>query len=94
MEDKFYKSKENIVEKLDLPRDIVFNLPKINIIGNSEIIIENHQGVVMFDKEIVKINSGIGIISILGNNFEILFMGGNTVALSGCFKSIAYEGLK
>ncbi|MCJ7690472.1 MAG: sporulation protein YqfC, partial [Clostridiaceae bacterium] len=30
-------------------------------------------------------------ISIHGKNFRILFIGGNTITLSGKFKSIVYE---
>lgn len=92
MEDKLYKSKESIAEKMDLPRDIMLNLPKITIIGNNEIVIENHKGVILFENEQVKINSRVGLISIYGKGFEILFMGGNTVTLSGKFKSVIYEG--
>lgn len=92
MNDKLYKSRENFAEKMDLPRDVILNLPKITIIGDNEIVIENHKGVILFENEQVKINSRVGLISIYGRGFEILFMGGNTVTLSGKFKSIVYEG--
>nr|WP_254906505.1 sporulation protein YqfC [Clostridium tyrobutyricum] len=77
---------------MELPRDIILNMPKIQVTGDNEIIIENHKGIVLFDKSIVKINSGVGLISIYGDNFEVLFMGGSTITVGGKFKSIAYEG--
>ena len=92
MENKLYKTKENLVERFDLPRDIILNLPKITIVSDNEITIENHKGVVHFDDKEVKINSSVGLISIGGKNFEILFMGGSTLTLSGKFKSVVYEG--
>ena len=92
MENKLYKTKENMVEKFDLPRDIMLNLPKITIVSNNEITIENHKGVVLFEDKEVKINSNVGLISIRGRDFEILFMGGSTLTLSGKFKSVVYEG--
>lgn len=92
MDNKVNKVKENISEKLELPRDIVLNLPKITITGDNEIIIENHKGVVLFEEKQVKVNSGVGMISISGSNFEILFMGGSTLTLSGTFRSIIYDG--
>ncbi|EJO5347202.1 sporulation protein YqfC [Clostridium botulinum] len=92
MSKKFYNAKETVADKLDLPRDIILNQPKIVVVGNEEITIENHRGVVIFDKEVVKINSGSGLISIYGKEFEILFMGGSTITLGGKFKSIEYEG--
>lgn len=92
MEDKLYRTKQNIADKLDLPRDIILNMPKITITGDNEIIIENHKGVVLFVENQVKVNSGVGLISIYGSRFEILFMGGSTITIGGKFKSIAYEG--
>lgn len=92
MEDKVYRTKQNIAEKLDLPRDIILNMPKITVTGGNEIVIENHKGVVLFGENQVKINSGVGLISIHGERFEILFMGGSTITIGGKFKSIVYEG--
>jgi sporulation protein YqfC len=94
VEDKIYKTKETIAEKLDLPREVILNIPKITVTGDNEITIENHKGVVLFEKSEVKINSNVGLISISGGNFEILFMGGSTLTLSGKFKSILYEGVR
>lgn len=91
MENKFYKTKESIANKLELPRDVILDLPKITILANSEINIENHRGIVIFEEEVVKINSNVGPITIYGKNFRILFIGGNTITLSGNFKSIVYE---
>ncbi|MCR1933848.1 sporulation protein YqfC [Clostridium tepidum] len=89
---RFYNARETVADKLDLPRDIILNQPKIIVTGNDEITIENHRGVVVFEEKIVKINSGSGLISIYGENFKILFMGGRTITLGGKFKSIEYEG--
>jgi len=69
----------------------MLNIPKIIVTGDNEIEIENHKGIIFFGEEEVKINSNVGIISIKGCRFEILFIGGNTINISGKFKSIAYE---
>lgn len=90
--EKLYNTKQNIANKLDLPRDVILNMPKIQITGDREIIIENHKGIILFEKDKVRINSGVGLISIYGENFEVLFMGGSTITIGGKFKSITYEG--
>lgn len=92
MEGKIQNAKGELIDKLELPRDVLMDLPKIVITGNSEISIENHRGIVVFDENIVKINSRVGLISIHGRGFEILFLGGKTITLRGVFKSILYEG--
>lgn len=90
MEEKLNKTKEVIAEKLDLPRDVVLNIPKITITGDNEINIENHKGIIVFNSNEIKINSNVGIITVKGTNFEILFIGGSTITMSGKFTSVLY----
>ncbi|MEY7998965.1 sporulation protein YqfC [Clostridium sp. Mt-5] len=92
MKNKMNNTKQNIADKLDLPRDIILNMPQIKVMGNNEIIIENHKGIILFEDSQIKINSGIGLISIYGSKFEVLFIGGSTITVGGRFKSIVYEG--
>ena len=92
MEGKFQKGKEKILNKLDFPSDISLDLPKIIVVGNREITIENHRGIMAFETNMVKINSRIGAITINGEKFEILFIGETTITINGIFKGISYEG--
>lgn len=89
---KLYKTKENLAEKLDIPRDIMLSLPKITITGDNEIKIENHKGIILFSEMLVKVNTNCGVISVKGEEFQILFLGGATIILNGKFKSVNYEG--
>ena len=91
MKDKLEKAREIFTEKLDLPKDVMLNLPKITIVGNTEITIENHKGIILFERNIIKINTKVKVINIEGENFEILYIGDSTITISGKFKSVGYE---
>lgn len=91
MQEKFEKSRNIIAEKFDLPKDVVLNLPKITIVGNNEITIENHKGIILFERDIIKVNTKVKVINIEGENFEILYIGDSTITISGRFKSVSYE---
>ena len=91
MKEKIEKSRELLAEKFELPKDVVLNLPKITIIGNNEITIENHKGIILFERNIIKINTKVKIVNIEGENFEILYIGDSTITINGKFKSISYE---
>lgn len=91
MQHKFNKTKEIFADRMDLPKDIVMNLPKISVIGDSEITIENHKGIVVFDQNEIKVNSNIGLILIKGKDLEILFMESKTLTIKGKFCSVIYE---
>lgn len=92
MREKVYRAKEDVAQKLGLPRDVVLDIPKIIITGDNELIIENHKGIIMFEEDEIKVNSNVGVISLQGKKLEILFIGGSTVVLGGKFKGINYEG--
>ena len=51
MREKVYRSKEDVAQKLGLPRDVVLDIPKIIITGDNELIIENHKGIIMFEED-------------------------------------------
>lgn len=63
--------KTNLSEALELPIDIALDLPRITIIGNVEVRIFNHKGIIEYDSKMIRINSRIGIIKVFGNELEI-----------------------
>ncbi len=93
MKESINKKKNNLIEKIDLPKDVLLNLPKITVVGKEEISIENHKGIEVFEKEFIKVKTNIGIVKVEGENFEILYIASETIVLSGKFKSISYEGV-
>ena len=72
MKDKFTRGKEFIAEKLELPLDVILDIPKIVLLGKEELTIENHKGIVSFNNNEIRVDSKNGIIKVEGNNFEIL----------------------
>lgn len=85
------KNKERLIKGIDIPEEVVLDLPKITIVGKAEITIENHRGIIKFEKDIIEVNSKIGKIIINGIDFEILYIGTYTLTISGTFKTIVYE---
>ena len=63
--------KTNISEALELPIEITMALPKITLVGNQEVIIFNHKGIIEYTSTLIRINSKSGIIKVLGNDLEI-----------------------
>ncbi|WP_069649329.1 sporulation protein YqfC [Caloranaerobacter ferrireducens] len=63
--------KSTISEILELPKDIVLDLPKITLIGNLQIYIENHKGIIEYSKQRIRINTNIGILRIIGKDLTI-----------------------
>ena len=76
--------KSRLSESLELPKEVILNIPILKLIGKNDIYIENHKGIIEYSNEILRINSEIGIIKICGKdlyikeiNKEELFITGN-----------------
>lgn len=84
------KIKSKISESLELPKEIILNIPYIKILGNDELQIENHKGIVEYSSDIVRLKSSIGIIKIEGNNFLIKEINPEIVVLTGKIKNLEF----
>ncbi|MPW27080.1 sporulation protein YqfC [Alkalibaculum sp. M08DMB] len=69
--DKIEEIKENISDIFELPKEITLNLPKITIIGNVQVRIENHKGIIEYNDDKIRINSKVGIMIVTGENLLI-----------------------
>lgn len=65
------KVKMNLTNALELPLDLALDLPKITMIGNLKVDITNHKGIIEYKEEIIRINTNIGVIKIIGDSLEI-----------------------
>lgn len=85
--------KNVMINKLDIPREIIKNSYKVVIDGNEFLTIENHRGIVKFnnDEVVLKVDSGLLIVD--GNNFNIVYISGNTLKLNGFLRGVKYEQL-
>ena len=71
MKNKMDNFKYNVSEALELPKDIVMDLPKVVLIGNIQLNISNHKGIIEYTQNTIRINSSIGIFKIEGENLEL-----------------------
>ncbi|MCX7694554.1 MAG: sporulation protein YqfC [Caloramator sp.] len=84
------KVKNKISESLELPKEIILNIPSIKILGNDELQIENHKGIVEYSTDVVRLRSSIGIIKIEGENFIIKEINPELVVLTGKIKNLEF----
>ncbi|BAK80992.1 sporulation protein YqfC [Candidatus Arthromitus sp. SFB-rat-Yit] len=85
--------KDVMVNKLDIPREIVKNSYKVIIDGDEFITIENHKGILKFqsDEIILRVDGGNFIIK--GSKFVIVYISGKTIKLMGNIRGVNYDQL-
>ena len=87
MEDKLKRGKKVLLDKLEMPKEIVLDVPRITVIGRNEITIENHKGILVFEKNEIKIKTSLDPLIIKGNS---LYIATSTLIISGYFDYIGY----
>lgn len=90
MSKKIDNIKNNIADALELPKDIVLDLPKITLIGNIQLYIENHKGIVEYSKERIRVNSKNGIIRIIGKKMVIKNIVTDEILITGEILNIEF----
>ena len=55
MKNKLIRGKEFLAEKLDIPIDVMIDIPKIILLGKEELTIENHKGIIAFSEKEIKV---------------------------------------
>ncbi len=75
--------KKGLTDGLDLPNEIILNVPLITIVGRSKIVIENFKNIVQYSNEIVKINTSCGIFKIVGKDIFLKELNKNKIYIKG-----------
>ena len=61
----------NLVEKLELPQDIVLGVPILTMQGNTELLIENHRGLLQYDTDEIRARTKTFAVQIEGKELNI-----------------------
>jgi sporulation protein YqfC len=75
---------------LDLPQDVVFDLPRITMIGNMQLYVENHRGVLGFTDRQLQLRLSVGTLSITGKDLVIRAILAEEVFIEGMIEEIRY----
>ena len=77
---------------LEMPPEVVSDIPKISILGFDEVIIENYKNIMEYENFYIKVNTHIGIININGLNLCLTQMNQDDMKITGKIDSIDFEG--
>lgn len=77
-------------EMLDLPQDLMLDLPRIIIVGNRQMTIENHRGVDHFSSGKLRLKLDDGKLELSGEDLVIRTIWKNEVLIEGVIREIRY----
>lgn len=82
---------ERVAQAFELPAGIFSGMPHITMLGNREIFIDGHKGLVQYDENMVKLAAGPLIITITGRGFDIKSLAAEAVLISGYITGMSFD---
>ncbi|MGI6092539.1 MAG: sporulation protein YqfC [Veillonellaceae bacterium] len=76
---------------LEIPQDIVLDLPRITMLGNKQILIENHKGIIEYTPSLVRIKVSQGELIINGNNLSLSNLQIEQILVEGTVRDVVYD---
>ncbi|WP_256760188.1 sporulation protein YqfC [Cohnella sp. WQ 127256] len=68
---------------LDLPQDVVLDLPRITMIGGLQLTVENHRGILHFTPQNLRLAMDNGEMEVTGQDLIIRNIGAEEVFVEG-----------
>lgn len=82
---------QQIARVLELPDDLIMDLPRITMLGNQQLLVENHRGIVEYTSEFIKINLSYGVLSVTGEGMALGNLQAEQILIEGKIGEIRYD---
>lgn len=84
------KIRRGLIKYMELPSDVILELPRITMIGQLHVYIENHEGLVSYSDSELKLKAHKGYIQVLGSSFVLKKMYPSEILLEGVITDIRF----
>lgn len=84
-------SLQKLAGLLDIPQDIVLDLPRITMLGNKQLLIENHKGIIEYTPSLVRIKLSQGELIVRGADLTLGNLQVEQILVEGTVRDIQYD---
>ena len=82
--------RKNMTEALELPKEIMLNLPLISFIGREEVSIENYKGILEYGEETVRVGTAAGVLRLTGRGLCIKQLSVECLVVTGRVEKLEF----
>ncbi|SMC93930.1 sporulation protein YqfC [Sporomusa malonica] len=76
---------------LEIPQDIVLDMPRITMLGNKQLLVENHRGIIEYTPSLVRIKLNQGELCILGEDLMLGNLQAEQILVEGVVQEVKYD---
>ena len=82
---------EGVAELFDLPADALASLPRLELVGDKELRMENHRGILAYGTEEIHISGGRLVLRVRGEELELRAMNAGELLITGRIRGLELE---
>ena len=75
--------RKNMTEAMELPKEIMLNLPLVTLVGQEEVTIENYRGILEYSEETVRVGTAAGILQLRGEKLCLKQLSADCMVVTG-----------
>ena len=79
-----------VAELFDLPADVVAGLPRMELIGNRQLYLEHHTGILAYTQELIDANTPAGVLRVRGDSLTLLALTGEELRIGGRIDAVEW----
>ncbi|MCI5621464.1 MAG: YabP/YqfC family sporulation protein [Lachnospiraceae bacterium] len=83
--------KDQMVEALELPKDLVYHAAIVTITGKQELTLENYKGILEYQTDHISVQTKNCRVTISGKNLRIPYYTNEEMKITGLIQKILYE---
>ena len=81
---------QKAAEAAGMPKDVVFGVPVITILGRNEVCIENYRGIIEYTEQLVRVQTKSGQIRLTGKRLKIEYYTNDEMKITGYVESLEF----
>jgi sporulation protein YqfC len=85
------KVKEKFNQILELPKELLLDLPRITLLGSEQVLVENYKGITEYEQNLIRLNN---CINIYGKKLNVEEITVDDILITGRITSIEFENEK
>ncbi len=79
-----------LTDVFELPKDLILNLPRVTMVGNIQLTLENHRGVIEYSASRVCVAVAKGELIVKGQRLQIRSIVAEEIVIDGLISEVAY----
>ena len=82
-----------VAELFDLPADVIARLPHLELVGDRQLYLEHHTGILSYSEEQIDASTVTGVLRIRGERLTLLAMTAEELRIGGTITSLEWIGV-